>query len=108
MIILSQTYEIVTEESADNGDIAESGFDWENVGHTFRETVELIESGGFIHPSEYPCYYPNAPRCITTEPDINYTTGEHESKSLHCADDPTSKRYWAKACLVAGITRRKE
>lgn len=107
MIILSQTYEIVTEESAAEGEIAESGFDWENSKFSFRELVEIIQGCGFIHPSEYPCYYPNAPRWISTEPVIDYRSGEWETKSLHCANDARSKRYWAKACLAAGITKRK-
>ena len=51
MIILSQTYEVITNESAEYGEATEAGFDWENVPYTFRVTVELIRDSGFIHPS---------------------------------------------------------
>lgn len=98
-IILSQTYEIVTEESAAEGDAAERGFDWEDAPHTFRETVELIQDGGFIHPS---CY-PGVPGWLSTEADQDVHTGEYETKSLHPGKDARSQRYWEKACRAAGV-----
>lgn len=101
MIVLSQTYEIITEESAEIGEVAESGFDWEDCPHTFREVVELIESAVFIHPS---CS-PGVPHWLTTESNIDYRTGEYESKSLHPAKDKQSQRYWEKACRAAGIIK---
>lgn len=100
-IILSQTYEIVTEESAANGDAAEYGFDWENVEHTFREVVGLIKDGGFIHPSDYP----GVPRWLTTEAEQDFATGDYETKSLHPGKDARSQRYWEKACRVAGVIK---
>lgn len=102
MIILSQTYEIVTEESAQKGEAEERGFDWENVPHTFRETVELIRDGGFIHPSDSH----GAPRWLTGEVIQDrafFEDGEHRTVSLHPAQDPRTLRYWAKACRVAGV-----
>lgn len=98
-IILSQTFEIVTHESAENGDAAYRGFDWQDCPHTFRETVELIRDGGFIHPS---CSH-GVPDWLSTEPSQDYRTGEYETKSLHPANDARSQRYWAKACKAAGI-----
>lgn len=100
-IFLSQTYEIVTHESAEHGDIAESGFEWENIPHTFREVVDLILDGGFIHPSD--SY--GTPRWLTTEADQDFTTGEYESKSLHPGGDARSQRYWTKACRAAGVIK---
>lgn len=101
MIILSQTYEIVTSESAENGEAADRGFDWENSPHTFRETVERIQDGGFAYPS---CSH-GVPGWLSTEPEQDYETGEYETKSLHPARDARSQRYWAKACKAAGITQ---
>ena len=101
-IILSQTYEIVTAESAAYGEAAERGFDWEDAPHGFRETVDLIRDGGFTHPS---CSH-GVPRWLTTEVIEDcayYEDGEHRSLSLHPANDARSQRYWAKACRAAGI-----
>lgn len=98
-IILSQTYEIVTEESAAEGDAEERGFDWEDVPHTFRETVDLINRGGFFSPS---CSH-DVPRWLSDDPTPDYTTGGWETKSLHPARDARSQRYWEKACRAAGI-----
>lgn len=100
-IYLSQTYQIVTEESAANGECAESGFDWEDAPHTFRETVELIQDGGFIYPS---CSS-GVPLWLSTESEQDCFTGEWESKSLHPANDKRSLRYWEKACRAAGIIK---
>lgn len=100
-IILSQTYEIVTEESAADGEAAESGFDWQDAPHGFRETVEIIRDGGFIHPS---CS-PGVPGWLSTESEQDFGTGEWESKSLHPARDARSQRYWAKACRAAGVCK---
>jgi|SRR5690554_5710718 len=99
MIILSQTYEIVTQESVECGEAAESGFDWQDIPYTFRETVDLIRDGGFIHPS---CSH-GVPSWLSTEPNQDYHTGDYESKSLHPANDVRSQRYWEKACKAARI-----
>ncbi len=77
-IILSQTYEIVTEESAESGMAAESGFDWEDCPHTFRETVDLIKDGGFIYPS---CSH-GVPGWLSTEAEMDMYTGEYETKAF--------------------------
>lgn len=103
-IILSQTYEIVTEESAEYGDAAERGFEWENVPYTFRETVELIQSEGFTVPS---CS-PGVPNWLSTEVIQDrafFEDGEHRTLSLHPARDARSQRYWAKACRAAGVIK---
>jgi len=99
MIILSQTYEIITHESVEHGESADSGFDWQDVPYTFRETVELIRDGGFIHAS---CSR-GVPRWLSTEAEQDYQTGDYEIKSLHPASDARSQRYWEKACKAAGV-----
>lgn len=94
-IILSQTFETFTPESVEAGDAEERGFDWEDTDYTFRELVDLIERGGFIHPSNSH----GTPSWLSTESETtDYSTGETEIKSLHPGKDPRSQRYWAKAC----------
>jgi len=100
-ILISQTFEIVTEESAEHGEPAESGFDWEDIPHGFRETVELIQSGGFNVPS---CS-PGVPDWLSTESEQDFRTGEYETKSIHPGRDARSQRYWAKACRAAGVVK---
>ena len=103
-IFLSQTYEIVTEESASYGDAAERGFDWEDAPHTFRELVDLIESEGFTIPSDSH----GVPSWLSTEVIHDrafYEDGEHRTLSLHPAKDARSQRYWAKACRAAGVVK---
>ena len=103
-IFLSQTYEIVTNESAEHGDIAESGFEWENVPHTFREVVELIQREGF---SNQQCSQ-GVPRWLTTDviQDRAFVEdGVHRTLSLHPGKDARSQRYWEKACRAAGVIK---
>lgn len=103
-IFLSQTFEIVTPESAEQGDVAESGFDWQDCPHTFRETVDLIESGGFINPL---CSH-GAPDWLTTEVIQDrafFERDESRRLSLHPGKDARSQRYWAKACRAAGLCK---
>ena len=103
-ISLSQTFEIVTPESAEQGDIAESGFDWENAPHTFRETVELIQREGFTYPS---CSH-GTPGWLTTDVIQDrafFEDGESRTLSLHPGEDARSQRYWAKACRAAGAVK---
>ncbi|ASD51892.1 hypothetical protein JT318_gp07 [Pseudomonas phage PspYZU01] len=99
MIKLSQTYEIVTEESAQAGEAAEQGYNWQDAPHGFRETVELIRDGGYIHPSDSH----GVPRWLTTEADTDRETGDSETLSLHPGQDARSQRYWEKACRAAGV-----
>lgn len=104
MIKLSQTFEVVTEESAADGDAAERGFDWQDAPHTFRETVELIRDGGFIHPSSSH----GVPAWLSTEVIQDrafFELGEHRTLSLHPGGDTCSQRYWEKACRAAGLIK---
>ena len=95
MIRISNTYEIVTPESAENGEAAEQGFVFEDVGYTFRELVRLME--------EFPNLFSSLPYTIGTwlssEPDPDYQTGAEETESIHYShvNKPRSAKYWAKA-----------
>lgn len=103
-ILISQTYEIVTEESAEHGEPAEQGFEWEDVPYGFRELVDLIESEGFNVPS---CS-PGVPSWLSTEviQDRAFIEdGEHRTLSIHPGRDARSQRYWAKACKAAGVIK---
>lgn len=100
-ILLSQTYEIITEESAADGEAAERGFDWQDCPHTFREVVDLIRDGGFCHPS---CS-PGVPAWLSADAEQDMHDGSYETKSLHPGRDARSQRYWEKACRAAGVIK---
>jgi hypothetical protein len=103
-IIVSQTFQIVTEESAEHGEAAESGFDFENQSYGFRELVEYIKSEGFTNSSDSH----GVPRWLTSEVVQDRAwleRGEDKTFSLHPASDARSLRYWEKACRAADILK---
>lgn len=103
-ILLSLTFEIVTDESAARGDAESRGFEWENVPHTLREVVELINSDGFCNPSNSH----GVPHWLNTEVIQDrafFEDGEHRTLSLHPGMDARSQRYWEKACRAAGLLK---
>lgn len=100
MIILSQTYQTVTPESAEDGELSDSGYEWAGAPHGFRETVELIRSGGFTQrPDSH-----GVPRWLSTDAEEDFRTGESTTRSLHPEGDARSQRYWAKACRATGVS----
>ena len=98
MLILSKTYQIVDEESAEHGEAKECGFEWQDAPHAFRETVELL-TNEFTNPS---CTG-GVPRWAIGDDEQDYGTGESTTYSLHPANDARTQRYWAKACKAAGF-----
>jgi len=102
MITISETYDIVTEESAMEGDFADSGFVTEREELTFRELVDKLRD----YP-EASCSGPVHSRTwFTSYADQDWRTGESESRSVHFHRDnaPRLEKYWRKA---AEIARRK-
>lgn len=95
MIKYRETFEIVTPESAEQGDVADSGFIDENAEATFRDMVKLLRG---TEPSNSPadasCWY------TAYNFDHDYRTGAEESRSYHPADD-SARRYMFKAWKTA-------
>lgn len=87
-ITYSITYDVVTEESAEIGDFAESGFSVEPTTATFRELVECIRSRGVEYLEcwriQHTCW--NGLR-ITHFEDINYRTGDSIIETTHITCD---------------------
>ena len=77
----SITYDIVTPESAENGDYAESGFLVEDV--TFREAMDELRwyRGGYVEADSFPVHNPRWFTFVAASE--NYATGEVTSYSLH-------------------------
>lgn len=104
MILVSKTYDIVTEESAEYGDIAESGFVFENSEYGFRELVRLMRN--FPNPSCYPTM--GEIHCwLSSDPSQDYFTGDVETESIHYSKDNPQRnaKYWRWAMRAVGVAR---
>jgi hypothetical protein len=104
MILISKTFERVTDESAANGDYEETGFVFQDEAFTFSQLVHELRE--YCHPSSYP-FTGSARDWITTEPDVDYQTGDYTSYSLHFShkNHPRAERYWRKALQCAGFVK---
>jgi hypothetical protein len=106
MILINQTFQTVTPESAVNGDYADSGFVLTNEPVTFRDLVSLMSD----HPESSCC-----PRdgsiweWYSTYGEINYRTGEERTTSIHYSrqNPPRNEKYWRKAALYVEHKNRE-
>ena len=97
------TYDIVTQESAEQGDVDESGFIAQGVN--LRRAVEYVHEtrtsrvGGVecIECDSSPC---DAPRWITVLNGMEYETGAQESRALHIPQGVTASSARRIARLV--------
>ena len=105
MILISRTFEIVTPESAEDGEAAESGFLAESESVSFRELVSLMES----HPVPSNSHPEGSQwEWLSSHPETDYRDASETTESLHyCRENPPRRaKYWRKAMRAAGIIRR--
>jgi hypothetical protein len=74
------TYSIVTPESAEDGDFAESGMLYDSSEATIKDFINEIIDGGYTYPSSSD---PQDVRWWSTEPDVDYSTMAEETHSIH-------------------------
>ncbi|KWE37404.1 hypothetical protein [Burkholderia territorii] len=97
-----QTYAVVTDESAENGEAEETGFDWQDMPYTFKQLVHTLE---FEYAGAEPSDYPSSnPRWITSYGERDMHDGSFRNISLHPAND-RARRWWPQALKAAGITK---
>jgi len=103
--MIDKTFEVITEESAENGESSDAGFSAINEKVSFRDLVNLMAEK-YTHPSQYPVAR-STRVWFTSEVDQDYRTGEYRSESIHfSSDNPTFKaKYWIKAMGFAGYLR---
>jgi hypothetical protein len=78
MPVFDVTYDIVTHESAEHGDVAERGFAAKGIG--LREAIREIGGQAF----EADCWPVQSPRWFTNhEYNEDFTTGTRETRYLH-------------------------
>ena len=87
------SYEIVTEESAEEGDVAECGWDDEE-GQVFDSPDDaaewLMDSGGYFEPSRYPITNSFQEFWLTDASEIDY---DERRYSYHFSDCSDADRY---------------
>lgn len=105
---VSKTYEIITPESAEIGDAAERGYEFENQIFTLHELIDEINNSGFTSLSESPIIYNALLKrdgkahvwLNTTDPERNYRTGEETFYGLHIE---CTHRQLARILRAAGL-----
>jgi len=103
----SVTYDIVTPESAEHGDVAEAGFIGEDLG--LREAIDAVRSTRTSRVGGVECVEPSCSTIedsawITITNGMEYETGAVESRSLHLRSSVTdaSRRRIARLMGVRG------
>ena len=102
MLRFPVTFDTVTEDSAEIGDVAERGYI--SRGSTLREAVEAFcdvrAANGYVEANELPV---EAPRWLTAYGDME--DGASETRSLHFPDSitPASRRRLARLLGCYGV-----
>ena len=106
MIIINRYFEVVTPESAEEGEASERGILVEGERLTLRELIRAMQGG------ESSCYpargdvseWVSIPQGETR---AHFERGEDETHTIHYARDNPSRnaRYWRIAMLAAGIVK---
>jgi hypothetical protein len=96
MILISKTFEVITQESAEQGEIEDSGFEFEFEPFTFRDLVRHLRY--FPHPSSS-VIGPNT--WVSSEPEQDYRTGDYRTEHLHFVGPANKEKYWIKALKLA-------
>ncbi|MCE4547844.1 MULTISPECIES: hypothetical protein [Caballeronia] len=91
-----QTYEVVTDDSAEQGEAEETGFDWQDEPHTFSELVHRLRRDYIGAVPQRGC------SCITADGDREYVDGSTRNISLHPGNE-RAKRWLPKALKAAGL-----
>ena len=91
------TYQIVTEESAEQGEAAESGFIDKDLG--LRVAVDAVFRTRTLFVGGYSTIYDD--RTLTVDNGMEFLTGAYESRSLH-RDRGVTDTSWARLCRLLG------
>jgi len=107
MNLWNVTFELITEESAENGDAAERGFELENG--SLRDALEACRAGhwGYTEADCYPLSVKSPPRWLTVYDDgaNDFTTSNRTNYSLHIPDHitPASRMRLARLLKCYGV-----
>jgi hypothetical protein len=86
---VGKTYDVVTPESAEEGDFAESGWVYEPTVMTLREAFDEIANLGGFEPSEWPMPVTGTHLTLyQIDGNTDYRTGAETREALHIAGRP--------------------
>jgi hypothetical protein len=82
-MFISKTYEIITEESREHCEAADSGFEYESQEMSVDDLID--EMSVHVETSQYPFTVKDMRShfWFTSEPDIDYGTGDETRHSWH-------------------------
>lgn len=106
MIIIDCTFSEVTPESAENGELSDSGFMWQDNECSFRDLIRLMRdhTNSSCHPATGGTH-----EWYTSEMGaIDYRTGTERETSLHYSQKNPARnaKYWRKAAIYCGIVKK--
>ena len=105
MILINKTFSEVTPESAEDGEMSDSGFVFEDVAYGFRELVQMMRD--YPQPSSMPARG-NTHEWLSNDYSIeDYRTGTERQESIHYsrANPAHNARYWRLAMVAAGMLK---
>jgi hypothetical protein len=99
MLLISKTYEIITEESASQGDSDERGFEFEDESYSFIDLVNELRCnwiGAEI----------SSDTRITQYGDMDMHSGDYKNVSLHIDTKRNrDSKYWDKALKASKVSK---
>jgi hypothetical protein len=97
LFLISRTFDVVTPESAQEGDIADSGFIFKDRPATLRECLDEVKTLGGIDYHDGENFYP----CDSS---VDYCTGESTREFVHIrALTPSAGRAWNRALAIVNL-----
>lgn len=107
MILITKCYSEVTPESAELGELSDSGVDFEDAPFGFRELVDYMQSNGFVECSISPCSGSTCEWVSTGYSIDDYRTMTEIEYSLHYSNKNPQRnaKYWRMALKAAGIIK---
>lgn len=101
MLQIAMTFETITHESAEVGEVEERGYVFEASDCTAHELADYIRREGFNSPS---CSH-GVPRWLTSYGEPDYAKGEVQNRSIHPGRDTQSQKVWAHVLRICGINQ---
>ena len=106
MIIIDCIFSEVTPESAEKGELSDSGFVWKDNKCSFRDLIRLMRD--HTNASCYPATGGTHEWYISEMGIIDYRTGTERETSIHYnrKNPDRNAKYWRKAAMYCGIVKK--
>ena len=106
MIIIDCTFSEVTPESAENGELSDSGFVWKDNECSFRDLIRIMQY--HTNASCYPATGGTHEWYTSEMGIIDYRTGTERETSINYSrrNPERNAKYWRKAAIYCGIVKQ--